>query len=272
MLNSISRVSGTPVRARDGDMGQVSQAYFDDRDWTIRYLVVNTGNWLTGREVLISPLAVHHRLHGDPRLHLSLTQAQVRNRPHMSPNRPASRQPELSLPRYCEYPADGNGNGNGDDDGDSHSHWAMGAVPYPSRVDALPVELEFNPVMLDRDFRPGDVHLRSSAHVKGYEIQATDDSIGTVQDFVYDEESWTIRYLLVDTRRWWPGGRKALINMRWADQIDWSTHTFHLRLTRAQILASPTYADLASNQHARKQRQQERHQNPGDWIWTPPLN
>ena len=270
MLNSISRVSGTPVRARDGDMGQVSQAYFDDRDWTIRYLVVNTGNWLTGREVLISPLAFHHRLHGDPRLHLSLTQAQVRNRPQMSPNRPASRQPEPSLPRYCEYPADGNGDGDGDGDDDGDRHWDMGAVPYPSRVDALPVELEFNPVMLDRDFRPEDVHLRSSAHVKGYEIQATDDSIGTVQDFVYDEESWTIRYLLVDTRRWWPGGRKVLINMRCADRIDGSTHTFHLRLTRAQILASPTCADLALTQHDREQRLQARHQNPGDWIWTPP--
>lgn len=265
MLNSISRVKGTPVRARDGDMGQVTQAYFDDRDWTIRYLVINTGNWLSKREVLISPSAVQQRLRGDHRLHLSLTQAQVRNRPLVNPHGATSRQPGCIPPRYCEYSADR------DDQSDDDSHWGMGAVPYPSRGTKTQAGLEITHGRLDRDFRPDDVHLRSSAHVKGYKIQARDECVGKVHDFVFDEDSWTLRYLVVDTRHWWPGGRKVLVNMHWADQIDWATQTCHLRLKRAQIVASPTYADLALIQHRREQQQQhERDQNAGDWIWTPP--
>ncbi|MEW6652987.1 MAG: PRC-barrel domain-containing protein [Bacteroidota bacterium] len=46
------------LHSRDGEIGKVKEFYFDDNHWTIRYLVADTGNWLTGRQVLISPYAL----------------------------------------------------------------------------------------------------------------------------------------------------------------------------------------------------------------------
>jgi hypothetical protein len=58
MLRSISDLHGSAVHASDGDIGSVNQAYFDDESWGVRYLVVETGNWLNDRQVLVSPYSV----------------------------------------------------------------------------------------------------------------------------------------------------------------------------------------------------------------------
>ena len=82
----------------------------------------------------------------------------------------------------------------------------------------LPTSVESKAEIAIRDrgvLRPEDATLRSSANVTGYDIQASDDSIGHVADFVFDDESWAIRYLVIDTRNWWPGGGKVLIATRW---------------------------------------------------------
>ena len=94
------------------------------------------------------------------------------------------------------------------------------ALPLP-----LPTSVESKAEIAIRDkgVPAEDVSLRSSAVVTGYDIQATDDSIGHVKDFVFDDESWAIRYLAVDTRNWWPGGKKVLAATRWADSIDGPT-------------------------------------------------
>src|SRR5687767_2340606 len=55
MLRNIKDLRGYVIRAIDGTIGKVDDFYFDDEDWGIRYLVVDTGSWLSGRKVLISP-------------------------------------------------------------------------------------------------------------------------------------------------------------------------------------------------------------------------
>ena len=86
---------------------------------------------------------------------------------------------------------------------------------------------------------PEDVHLRSADNVKGHHIQGTDDEIGHVEDYVFDDETWALRYFIVDTRNWWPGGRKILLATHWIDRIDWSGSLVHVKLTREQIRNSP---------------------------------
>ena len=125
---------------------------------------------------------------------------------------------------------------------------------------------ETDRAMLERDFKAADVHLRSSANVIGCEIQAIDQAIGEVSDFVFDDESWAIRYLVVDTRTWWPGGRKVLIGVNWADSIDWATKKVHVSLTREQVKASPPYADVASIHRDYEQRLHESCQRKGYWT------
>ena len=135
----------------------------------------------------------------------------------------------------------------------------MGAVP------ALPL------VSAEIDARPdhvpaGDVHLRSSAAVTGYDIQASDGSIGHVKDFILDDESWAIRYLLVDTRNWWAGGQKVLVATRWIANIDWAGSTVHVELTREQIRNSPPYEEDAPIDRDYEERLHEAYSREGYWL------
>ena len=58
MLRSIQKLEGIRILAANQEVGTVEEAYFDDGKWVVRYLVVDTGGWLGGRRVLISPYAV----------------------------------------------------------------------------------------------------------------------------------------------------------------------------------------------------------------------
>lgn len=256
MFNSISHLSGSKVTASDGDIGHVKEAFFDDRTWTLRYLVVETGSWLSGREVLISPYSVRQPLGSEKHIHVALTQDKVRNSPGVDTHQPVSRQHEREYLAYYQYP----------EYWDGGSLWGMGSLPYPVTPVQARVELQANRTMLERDVKAAEVHLRSSAHVTGYEIQATDDSIGHVQDFVFDDETWAIRYLVVDTRNWWPGGRKVLIGMHWADRIDWATHKVHVRLTREQVKASPVFEDVGSIHREYEMQLHQSYQRQGYWL------
>ena len=39
------------LNALDGEIGKVKDDYFDDRYWTTRYLVADTGHWLSSRKM-----------------------------------------------------------------------------------------------------------------------------------------------------------------------------------------------------------------------------
>jgi uncharacterized protein YrrD len=231
MLNSVSHLAGSTVTATDGEIGHVKEAYFDDVAWAIRYLVVDTGTWLSGREVLISPYSVKQPLGSARNADVFLTREQVRNSPVTDTHQPVSRRHERETLGYYAYPEYWGG-------GDL---WAMS--PLPLLPPPLPVSVESQAELTRKeDEVPAeDVHLRSSAHVTGYDIQASDASIGHVKDFIFDDESWAVRYLVVDTRNWWPGGKKVLLATRWIDHIDWAEKTVYNTLTREQVRNSPEY-------------------------------
>jgi len=83
MLRNITELRGYTILATDGHIGTVDDFYFDDEDWTIRYLVVDTGGWLSGRKVLISPLSLGRPDFPGRLLPVSLTKAQVEHSPEM---------------------------------------------------------------------------------------------------------------------------------------------------------------------------------------------
>ena len=233
MLNTTGRLVGSTITATDGAIGHVKAAFFDDQAWTIRYLVIEAGSWLTGRLVLISPYSVKRPV-GDVRnIDVSLTREQVKMSPDIDTHQPVSRQHERELLSYYAYPEYWEGGGL----------WALESSPMLTPALPSPLTSEDLRVAKRRELLADDVHLRSSVKVAGYEIQASDDSIGHVEDFIFDDDAWTIRYLLVDTRNWWPGGRKVLIGTHWIDRIDWATKMVHVKLTREQVRSSPDYHD-----------------------------
>jgi uncharacterized protein YrrD len=255
MLNSVSHLAGSTVTATDGEIGHVKEAYFDDVAWAIRYLVVDTGTWLSGREVLISPYAVKQPLGSARNADVFLTREQVRNSPVTDTHQPVSRRHERETLGYYAYPEYWGG-------GDL---WAMS--PLPLLPPPLPVVVESQAELARKedDVPAEDVHLRSSAHVTGYDIQASDASIGHVKDFIFDDESWAVRYLVVDTRNWWPGGKKVLLATRWIDHIDWAEKTVYTTLTREQVRSSPEYDEAAGIDRDYETRLHDAYGREGYW-------
>jgi len=253
MLNTVKHVCGSTLTATDGAIGQVKEVYFDDVAWAIRYLVVDTGTWLSGREVLISPYSVRQPVGSEGNIDVNLSREQVRNSPVTDTHQPVSRRHERETLGYYGYPEYWGG-------GDL---WAMSALPMLP----LPVGVDSQAELFRRqDEVPAeDVHLRSSVQVTGYDIQASDDSIGHVKDFIFDEASWAVRYLVVDTRNWWPGGRKVLLATRWIDRIDWAEQTVYTTLTRAQVKGSPEYDEAAIIDRDYEQRLHDAYGRQGYW-------
>ena len=226
MLHRMEEVRKTKIHAKDGDIGHVDEFYFDDEKWTVRYLVIDTASWIFGRKVLISPFSVESVAWGDSRVHLNLTKDQIKNAPDIDTAKPISRLQESEYNRYYGIPYYWGGTGM----------WGNAALPA-----AIPVGLEPSERMTD-DERAAleNTHLRSSNEVIGYGIQASDGSIGHVEDFVFEDDTWAIRYVIVDTKNLLPG-KKVMLSTQWVSSVDWDESAVYMNLSKDQIRNAPEY-------------------------------
>ncbi len=230
MLRSLKDLERYRVFATDGDIGSVVDFLVDDEHWTVRYLIVETGGPLsTGQRVLVSPVSFARAEWTDRHFHLALTGQKVRNSPSVELDKPVSRQHEIDYYSYYGYPA----------------YWDYGATiglgTYPGMVMG---GLVAPPPRAQSDKTSRDVHLRSVNEVRGYHIHGTDESIGHVADFVVDDETWKVRYLVIDTSNWWMG-KKVLIAPEWARDVSWENHVVNVDLTREVISNSPEWNPTA---------------------------
>src|SRR5690606_1639647 len=147
--------------------------YFDDEKWGVRYLVVETGSWLSSRRVLISPFSIKGVDPLDETVVVSLTRDQVRDSPHMDTHQPISRQLEGEFSRYYGYHSYWNG----------PYLWGVGGYPVfpPPEAATYPAADERPDAVAARATSEEDVHLRSAERVRGYHIAGTDDEIGHVE-------------------------------------------------------------------------------------------
>lgn len=225
MLRSIDELRGYTLAAEDGEIGRCKDFLFDDRHWTVRYMVADTGRWLSGRKVLISPVSLGEPDWNYRSLPVRMTKAQIEGSPPLEDDMPVSREYETRYFSYFRYPYYWTGAG------------LWGTAAYPGALYGVPqtgVEEE----TVD-DQRPN--HLRSVKEVEGYRIHATDGHIGHVEDFIVEEDSWTIRYVVVDTRNWLPGGKKVVISPEWATAIRWEEQDMVVDLTKDAIKNSPEF-------------------------------
>lgn len=231
MLYSLKDIGGFTLAARDGEVGKVREAYFDDARWTIRHLVVHTGGWLSGRNVLISPHAITGIEREPKQLNAALTRQQIENAPDIDTDRPVSRQHEVAYNDYYSYPYYWTGGG------------VWGVSAFPMLGIGVPPTPHDDPVareMPERESEAADPHLRSSAEVTGYDLAASDGRIGHIDDFLFDDQSWAIRYAVVDTHNWLPD-RLVLVSPAWIDRVSWSARRVHFKITRESVKDSPAY-------------------------------
>lgn len=242
MLRDAKSIEGYELRARDGIIGRVRDVYFDDEKWTVRYLVVDAGSWLTGRTVLIAAAAIKSRDWDLRLLEVELTKEQVKNSPHVDTEKPVSRQQEEDIHRYYAWPyywadpplASGTG---------YVAPISPAAVPARGAGPAPPQDERRSTVAEDvaaARTRQGDPHLRSVNAIRGYTVQAQDGAAGHVEDFILDDDSWALRGLVVDTRNWWPGGH-VLLPLANVTEISWLERRLYLAETREAIKAAPAF-------------------------------
>ena len=221
MLNKAKTLKGYKLASLDGEIGRVEEFYFDDQYWAIRYLVANAGNWLTGRQVLIAPYALVAVNKERQEIAIHLSKRQIEESPALSSHKPVSKQFEEDYYGYYGWPLYWSG----------PYMWGY----YPN------IERDCEKWRAPSHDEGGwDPHLRSTQAVSGYHIQALDGDVGHVADFIIDDESWAIRYLIIDTENWWPG-KKVLISPQWIERISWSESTVFVNLRREIIKQSPEY-------------------------------
>jgi hypothetical protein len=228
MLMNTKHLEDFVIRATDGELGTVDDCYFDDETWAIRYLVVKTGSWLNGRDVLVSPISVTGTDWQGHRLDVSLTMKQVENSPDLNRHKPVSRQHEAEYLGYYGYPYYWGG------------PYLWGSAYYPA---GLAVSTRSTETTADRIQRESaDSHLRSAEALKGYAIGAADGEIGHAEGFVLDDQAWAIRYLEVATRNWLPG-KKVLVSPSWIQRVSWMDSKVYVGLTQAAIKSAPEYVE-----------------------------
>lgn len=253
MLRNINKLKGMSIFAADGEIGTVEYLFFDDEAWAIRYLVVNTGNWLTGREVLISPRSISHVNWVEGGVNLSLTKDQVEQSPAIDVLTPISRLQESALMNYYDHPY----------------YWdnpELGAaIPFSnSASEEVANQAELKAPAISETPAQSDTRLRSTETVTGYPISATDEEFGHVEDFVIDDESWEIRYLVIATRNWWPG-KKVIISPQWINSVNWSDAKVHIDLTSDAIKNSPEFNETTLISREYENQLFNYYGHPGYW-------
>lgn len=227
MLRNINGLIGHKIHAADGELGKVDEFLFDDRTWEIRYMVVNTGNWLSGRKVLISPAALKAPVWKSKTFPVALTREQVRNSPDIDTDKTVTRLHELELHKYYAWPLYWGDN--------LYAGTLSGGMIFPKIM-----EQEDRTGKPETAEPPEESHLQSTREVAGYSLHAADGPIGHVEDYIVDDQKWAIRYLVAGTGAWLPG-RKVLISPHWLEKVEWETSEVFLDLTRLAVEASPEF-------------------------------
>ena len=222
-LRRVRELTELMILGTDGEIGSVQEVYFDDRNWAIRYLVVKAGGWLLSREVLLAPAAVAEINDAHRTMKVALTKDQIRRAPPIEAAKPLSRDYEEAYFRHFQWAPYWE---------PGPTEWAS-SVPYPE-MPPLPID-----TTLPAD-APKNPHLRSSREITGYDIHAMNGAIGHVEDLVVDDETWTVRYIEVDTRNWLPG-KNVLLQMMRIDHISWVDRSVAVMLSRQAIESAPAY-------------------------------
>ena len=216
MLRSIKQIYGNKLGASDGEIGRVKDFYFDDQSWAVRYLVADTGSWLTGRQVLLSPHSLGRLAQAGTVLRVNLTRKQIEESPSIESHKPVSRQFEEEYHGYYGWPAYWNGA--------EMRGVSGGPVVVP------PVELAAEHAREST----ADFHLRSAKALTGYRIETVDGPIGHVSGFLLNDKSWVISDLVVDAGTWF-SGKEILISPSKIESVSCEESKVYVKLTKADI-------------------------------------
>ena len=221
MLRRLKQLYGNKLTATDGEIGVVKDLYFDERNWTVRYVVAETGTWLTSRQVLLSPHAFADGQRSEKKLSVNLSRQQIAGSPALEWHQPVSRQFEEAYHRYYGWP----------------NYWeddCLRNFPGLETIGQAPKVAPKKTLPTGSPREMTGAHLRSTQAMKRYQLQAGGGIIGQVGDFLMESRSWMIQKLV------------AQIGYRFCDheielpttaveRIGWDSSAVFTRLTRKQV-------------------------------------
>jgi len=227
MKQSINSLIGYTIKGTDGEIGKVEDFYFDDRTSTIRYIIVKTGGWFSEKKVLISPEAFQKAETESETFFVNLTQEKIKNSPDVDTEKPVSIQQEESMRGYYFWP------GYYGDGMYGQGMWGYPLIEIRSK-DKGTEKIKATEHEADNPF------LRSIQEVTGYEIHAMDGNIGEVIDFIIDDATWKIHFLVVDTGNWF-SENKVLISPKWIKNVNWQEQNVTINHSKEEVKNSPEY-------------------------------
>jgi hypothetical protein len=257
MQQVLSALNGFAVEATDGQIGTVKDFLVDDQTWKLRWLVVHTGGWLHSERVLLHPSVIGIADFQRQLLPVSLTKQRVAHSPAIASDLPVSRQFQSNLYDYYGW----------------DPFWGgasyFGANVYEGGGLVAPYGDGPHPgTAADRDLQAAgsenaaDLHLRSIAEMTGYHVQASDGPIGHIEGFIADDTTWTIRYIIVATRNWWPG-QHVLLSPFAIREVNWAGREVWLHVSQSNVKSSPPWEPLAAVDEAYQRSLHNHYQWPG---------
>lgn len=256
MLRSTKEIIGYKILALDGEIGKVADFYLEEEAWTIRYLVVDIGFWILGRKVLLSPAALGKPDWNSQVFPVKLSKNQIENSPDIDTYKPVSREHEISLGNYYRWPF----------------YWTqlhtMAAAPFVSPVALKEMDSkrqdEHAKIQPDSD-ASAQYKLRSFQELVAYQVEGLDGSLGHVHDFIVDDETWIIRYLVLDadeTAR----GKKILISPLWLRSVSYDEELVRIDLSQDSVVHSPNFDPKKPIQRKYEEIIYDYHGRPYYWI------
>lgn len=224
MLRSLNEVMGYKLWARDGHMGKVHDLYFGEDEWKIRYLVVHTGAWILGRKVLVSVEALGQPVWGIRIFPVNLTRHQVKTSPKVDTSKPISRQYEEKLHHHYQWA----------------SYWT--AFPGSPAVHIPKSRLsKKEETAKSIELKKQDSHLRGTRRILGYKIKASGEQVGSVTDFIFADEDWSMRYFVLDINDIPSTKKPVLIDLATIEGIHMVTKTVSVNIDRNAVQDIPAY-------------------------------
>jgi hypothetical protein len=202
MLQSLENIRNYKIHAKNGDIGRIKDFYFGDKDWQVRYVVADYGNWVLGHnQVLIAPGHFKHIDWTEGKAEVDLTMEEVEASPDIKTHTPISQQ-----------------------------HF-VGKIFTPVSPEFEDREMEAEARMAPN---PEDEYLCSVKDTEGLHLEAVDGEIGHVLDFMVNEETWDIVWMVVSTHNWWPG-KQVMIPPERIKKVSWPERKIFLNMTRQEV-------------------------------------
>lgn len=217
MYRHLKKLATYEIIGTDGLIGKVSDFYFDEHLWTVRYIVVNTGGWLLKNLVLLSPISIDEIDDEKREIKTRLSNEQIEQSPDFDAAKPVSRQKEIDISNYYRNGLYWIG----------YNTWGMVPVPTGLRDTTDPYP--------DEKINPGETHLRSMKEVIGYHVQTETGELGHVTDMTISRENWSIDFFVLNTHNILPGDDISF-NIRWIKDISWDTQKVYVKLSKESLI------------------------------------